>query len=123
MKRNALVFGALILFISSCGNFSRTVIYNESTYSKIGQAHGITIKTVDGKEFRFYKMNVEKIDDQFIYAQCWESKGSEPKAYKFAKSDIVIQSEHFSGSQTVWYFAGIALTIGIIVLLNYIIYK
>ena len=122
MKRHVMAVGLLLFLINSCGNFSRTIIYNESSYARLNQAHDITIKTVDGQELHFYKMNVEKMDEEFIYVQCWEKKNEEPKAYKFVKSSIVIQSEHFSGSQTAWYVAGVALTVGIIILLNYIIY-
>ncbi len=104
------------LFIVSCANTSRLIVYNESTYATLKNDKNILVKNVDGHEFRFFRMEVSRTDDMYIYAQCWRTKKSEPENVKFVKSEVVIQSVQFSGSSTANYVFSIALLLGVILL-------
>lgn len=110
-----------VLCIASCGETSKTVIYNDHTYHEVSKVENIRIKHIDGKEFAFYRMEVIKVDDSFIYARCWERKKSEPIDYKFNKQEVVIESTSFSGQKAINSVFYTIVTVGILVLLSILI--
>jgi hypothetical protein len=94
------------------------MVHNESNFDRLAKAKNIRVKSIGGKEAVFYRMEVQKVDDRFIYARCWKSKDSEPVDYKFNKQEVVIESESFSGAKTANYLFGTVLSIGLLILLS-----
>ncbi|MBX7152091.1 hypothetical protein K1X84_10650 [bacterium] len=124
MKRFSwIVLVLMVAGVSSCGNFSKTVIYNEGTYGSLEHQRNVKVKFTNGVIKHFYKLNVVRTDEQFIYAQCWESQKSEPIDYKFDKSEVIIESEHFSGSSAGTYLLYLGLSVGVFVLIDLIFYN
>lgn len=124
MRRFSWILLVLVITgVSSCGNFSKTVIYNDETYNSLEHQRNVKVKFTNGVIKHFYKLNVVRTDDQFVYAQCWEYKNSEPIEYKFDKSEVIIESEHFSGSKTGTYLLYLGLSVGVFVLIDLIFYN
>lgn len=114
----------LMLFcVSSCSQVEKTTVYNDRTYPDLAKAKNVRIKHIDGKEFIFYRMEVVKTDDNFIYARCWEKKDSEPVDYKFNKQEVVIESSAFSGKMATNYFLITLITVGLLILIPIILSK
>jgi hypothetical protein len=111
-----------LLLLTACGQTARTVVYSDSTFDKLSSRRNVRVTFIDGTVVQFYKIEVVKVDETHIYARCWEKEGSDAADYKFLKSDVVIESVEFSTSRTLSYVAGIALSIGILFLLQRIIY-
>lgn len=108
--------------LTGCGQTARTVVYSDGNFERLSSRRNIRVTFVDGKVAEFYRIDVVKVDATHIYARCWEKEGSEAVDYKFLKSDVVIESVEFSTSRTFSYVAGVVLSIGIIFLLQKIIY-
>ena len=66
---------------------------------------------ISGLTQTFYKMEVVKVDDEFVYAKCWKSKDAEPENFRFSKSEFVIKrSEEWHGSKTMTFLYSVGLT-------------
>ncbi len=120
MKKLVLIGIGLVL--AGCSQTARTVVYNETNFSGLASKRNIRVTFVDGNVAEFYRMEVIKVDETNIYARCWKSKKDEPIDYKFVKSEVVIENVEFSTSRSAAYVAGLVLSIGIIFLLQKIIY-
>jgi hypothetical protein len=107
-----------LLVTVGCGNFTKTTIYNETTYDKLKSEINIRVKNIDGHITQFYRMEIVKVDEMFIYAHCWEKKGSKPVDYKFKKSEIVIENTKFSGTHTGEYLLYLGILVTIVVLIQ-----
>jgi hypothetical protein len=112
----------LILTMVACESTSRVVVYSDHNYAELEKGTDITVKFTDGRVARFHRMKIVRVDEQHIYARCWERKDSEPKDFKFLKSEIVIEDTEFSTPNTVGYVLSFALMVGILYLLQRIIY-
>lgn len=122
--RSLLLPVLLILFyVSSCSQVEKTTVYNDRTYPDLAKAKNVRIKHIDGKEFVFYRIEVVKTDENYIYARCWEKKNSEPVDYKFNKQEVVIESSAFSGSAATNYFLITLITVGLLILIPIILSK
>ncbi len=122
--RSLLLPVLLILFyVNSCSQVEKTTVYNDRTYADLAKAKNVWIKHIDGKEFVFYKMEVVKTDENYIYARCWKKKNSEPVDYKFNKQEVVIESSAFSGSAATNYFLITLITVGLLILIPIILSK
>ncbi len=122
-KLNTAIWAVLSFLIggiltAGCGEVSKTTIHNEATFGRLAKAKNIRVKHIDGREATFYRMEVDKVDDQFIYARCWKDKDSEAVEYKFNKQEVVIESVAFSGSKTANYVFGTIISVGLLVLLS-----
>ena len=113
----------ILLYVNSCSQVEKTTVYNDRTYAELTKAKNVRIKHIDGKEFVFYRMEVMKTDESYIYARCWEKKNSKPVDYKFNKQEVVIESSAFSGSMATNYFLITLVTVGIIILIPIILSK
>lgn len=122
MSRILLIAIICVLWVG-CGEVSKTTIYNDNTYQELSKAINVRIKNIDGKEYGFYKIEVVKVDENYIYARCWERKKSEPIDYKFSKQEVIIESTTFSGTKTANYVLFTVATLGLILLLNIILSK
>jgi len=111
-----------LMTVVGCSQTARTVVYNENNFSGLSSKRNIRVTFIDGNVAEFHRMEVIKVDESHIYARCWKKKGDEPVDYKFLKSDVVIENVEFSTSRSVTYIAGLILSIGIIFLLQKIIY-
>lgn len=111
-----------LLFLTACGQAARTVVYSDSTFDQLSSRRNVRVTFIDGTVVQFYKIDVVKIDETHIYARCWEKEGSDAADYKFLKSEVVIESVEFSSSRTLSYVAGVVLSLGILFLLQRIIY-
>ncbi len=101
-------------FMMSCGNTTRSVVYNDQTYSSLQNQRDVRVKSIEGHVKKFYKMTVTKVDEKYIYAQCWRTEKSEPENLKFTKAEVVIETVHFSGDKTINYGFAFVLLLGII---------
>lgn len=110
-----------LVWIAGCGQVNKTVIYNDNTYKELSKRENIRLRHVDGSMVTFYKMEVMKVDEDFIYARCWERKQSEPIDYKFNKQEVIIESSSFSGSKAANYFLYVVFTIGLVILIPIIL--
>lgn len=116
-----MVYRGLALMVilwggSSCGNTSRTIIYNEHNYEQVSTRTHIRVRGIDGRTLQFYRMEIASTDDKYVYARCWRFKQSDPVDYKFDKSEIIIESTEFSVSRTGEYILVIVLTVGLILI-------
>lgn len=118
MKLSPIVLMTFFIFISGCGEVSRTTVYNDRTYPEVSKAENIRIKHIDGREFVFHRIEVVTVDENFIYARCWERKKSNPVDYKFNKKEVIIESTSFSANKAVNYIFLTVITVGLIVLIN-----
>lgn len=116
-----LLAGGLAFFIG-CGASNRTVIYGDHNYKSLPAARDVTVKFTDGNIVRFHHMEVVGVDDRFIYARCWLRENSEPKELKFVKNEVIIEDTEFNTSNTFGYIASFAITLGILYLLQRLIY-
>jgi hypothetical protein len=107
-----------IIWVAGCGNLTKTTVYNDKTYDQLDKEFNIRVRNIDGHFFQFYRMQVVKVDDQYIYARCWEKKSSSPMEYKFTKSEIVIENTKFSGSRAGEYVLYIGILVAIVVLIQ-----
>ncbi len=112
-----------LILLTACATTSRRVIYNEKNFDRVAKATNIRVTFADGRVAEFARMEVVKTDDQFVYARCWEKGTSDPQEFKFLKSEIVIESSEFSTSRTAGYVASIVVTIGVLYLLQRILYN
>lgn len=113
----------VVLWISGCSQVEKTTVYNDRTYPELAKAKNIRLKHIDGRAFVFYRMEVMKTDENFIYARCWEKKNSEPVDYKFNKQEVVIESSSFSGAAATNYFLITMITVGLLILIPIILSK
>ncbi|MCK6542265.1 hypothetical protein L6Q79_06230 [bacterium] len=112
------IFGFLIFsfLMAGCGNTSRLIVYTDANYAMVEKGKNIRVKHVDGKFVQFYKMVIDKTDDEYIYARCWKTKKSTPEDLRFKKSEVILESTEFSVSRTTEYVMLIGVTILLIFL-------
>jgi hypothetical protein len=109
--------------IFSCGSVNKTITFNDSNYEILNKKTRITVRFLDGRAVVFYRMEIVKTDDEYLYAKCWAKKTSQPEEWKFLKNEIVITNEESSGSQTAAYILSLGLMVGLIFLLNKLLYN
>lgn len=126
MKKNIHLTASLLfllsMIINACGSSGKLVIYNESNYAQLKQRTGVEVRFIDGRIVYFYRMEVIKTDDEYIYARCWANKNASPDDWKFSKRDVVITDKESGASGTGMYILSIGLMIGLLLLLNKILY-
>ncbi len=103
---------------AGCGNFTKTTVYNEKTYGELSHEFNVRVKNIDGRITEFYRMEVVKLDETYLYARCWQKKDSSPTDYKFNKSEIIIENTKFSGTRTGEYVIYAGILIAIVVLIQ-----
>ena len=110
MKSSLAVFGLAVLVLS-CSARRSTVVYSERNFDELKKHTHIVVEHISGLTQTFYKMEVVKVDEEFVYAKCWKSKDAEPENFRFSKSEFVIKrSEEWHGSKTMTFLYSVGLT-------------
>lgn len=120
MNWRRLLLGVGILVLAGCSN--KTVIYGDHNYKDLSKAREVIVKFTDGNTVRFHHMEIVAVDEKYIYARCWTKKDASPKELKFAKNEVLIEDTEFSMPNTLGYVLSFAITVGILYLLQRLIY-
>lgn len=119
MKR-MMFFWFLLTTLAACS--SGPLIYSERNYDRLNHERNIEIRIIDGKIYRFYRVEIIQFDDKEIRMKTWMKKDSQPVEYIFQSREILIRKAENPYGQTISQIASLAAVIAILALLNHWLY-